>query len=305
MNNIPITYQQQMLYNFHGVVPYDVAGQDNLSIEAYKWILYNKLNAVFKFKLPKLWKLNWFRYWLFRFGSIGAIYTNKYGWIVQPYSVSKLDFQYNPAEIRVTNSYLQDTYIGRIGVNACIIKCFDDFASFDSIVTRYAEMLALAEKDININFMNVNSAYLFEAENKKKSQELQTAFDDASRGKPLVVINENVLKGKDFKPFIPNLKERFLVTDLLEARRGIINAFLTDIGIRNVSVQKKERLTQGETNENNDETRAIADVVLENLQDSFKEFTKLSGLEASVSLRYPFTTNQNVSRETSQAKEVK
>lgn len=298
MSREPITYRQNQAMHYFNIQPSSVEGKYNISVERYKRYLYTEAASVFKFTFPKWWAKNWFRYWLFHCGSICAIYTDDYGWIPQPYTVMNYDYQYNPRDILVSNAYLKDTtYGGRIGVNAVIFKLMDDYMGIDDLTTQYAVLLAQTERSLNVNLMNSNISYLFEAESKKQSMEIQKAYSQASHGKPLVMLNKDVMQNKELKPLLSLGKNGFFSDTILEVRRGIVNEYLTKIGIRNVSVQKKERLTQGETNENNDETRSIVEIMVENLQEGFEEFRKLSGLDASVSLRYSY--EQNVSRETS------
>lgn len=294
MNNTPHAYQpidyarQQYVSHFN-TQPSAVKGLWNAGTQFYKRLLYNKVYSCYEFELPQDWALNWFRFWLFHYGSIGVVYSHEYGWVCQPYSPLYYDYQYQPSTIVVANSHFKKVIYGQIGENAYIIRCFDDFYGFDSIVTRYAEMLAQCDRSINVNLMNSNVSYVFEAKSKKNAQEIKTAYQKATEGEPLVVVNEKVLDGNSLVPLIPQVKNNFIAPSILESRRAIINAFLTEIGIRNVSVQKKERLTSGETNENNDETRAIVSVVYENLKYSMERTNEISGLNLRVNLRYDYT----------------
>lgn len=291
-HNMPITNTEQSWFNYFNMSPSTVKGQLNSSVEYNKRVLYNKIYSVFEFEISKYWHMNWFRYWLFQYGSIAVIYTKQYGWICGPWSVIQLDVEYQPKVILVSNSHLDKPAIGEIGVNAAIIHLFDDYCGYESIVCRYAELLSNVEKSLNVNLFNTNVSFFAEAENKKKAEEIYEAYSEASTGKPFVVIGTKVLKGEPLKPLLPNSKQNFLSTDLLEVRRGVMNAFLTEVGIRNVSVQKKERLTQGEYAENNDETQALTSVAFDNLKKSMETANKVSGLNLSVRLRYTYTETE-------------
>lgn len=295
MNN-PINFQQEMLHDFFNIQPSSVKGKANLGTAYHKRYLYQKLYSVFEFHLPREWALNWFRWWLFHFGSIAVVYTRRYGWIAQPYSIIDIDYQYNPREILVYNSFIKQEVHGLVGYNCGIVHLLDDYFSLDDIVTHYAEMLAQVERSVNVNLMNSNVTLLAKAINKGQAEDIKNAYEQATEGNPLVVINKDLLGEADMMNMIPNVSQNFITLDLMNARRAIVNAFLTDIGIRNVSVQKKERLVSGETEENNDETRALATVIYENIEYDFEYINRLSGLDLSVDLRYDYS---NVSRETS------
>lgn len=305
-NHTPITFQTEMIRDYFNIQPSQVKGRANMGTEYYKRILYNKVYSVFEFGLPDDWYLNWFRFWLFHYGSIGVVYSHKYGWICQPYSIAKINYQYQPKVILVYNTWIQQPVYGEIKVNAGIVHLFDDYYGVDDIVTRYAEMLAQCDKSVNINLMNSNLAVLFEAESNKQANDIKQAYGRATAGEPLVTINKNVMQGKQLTTLFPSPRNNFIALDLMETRRAVMNAFLTEIGIRNVSVQKKERLTAGENSENNDETKALITVMYEHMTECFDYINKLSGLNLSVKFRYDYDTdtdsavsNDNVSRETS------
>lgn len=296
MNNIPFTYIDQMCMSGFQLEPREVRGQFTTATDYYKWILYNKIYSCYKFSLPKHWSLRWFRWWLFQYGSIAVAYSKEFGWICQPYSITDLDYQYQPLKILIYNALIEEKIECTVGVDCNIITCFDNYCGFEPIVRRYAELLAQTEKDVNINLMNSNVNSFFEAESNKEATEIKTAYEEATSGKPFTIIKKNLI-GQEKKSLFPDVKKNFIATDLMELRRAIISAFLTEIGIPNVSVQKKERLTQGEYQENNDETKAIATVVYENIKEGFDVMNGIADLGLAVEYRY------NVSRETSEGGE--
>lgn len=291
MNN-PINFEDQNLLNFFNLQPSSVKGANNGAVCFYKRMLWTKLYSVFKFTLPDSWKLNYFRFWLFQFGSIAVIYTEKFGWICQPYSIIEKDLYFNPKKIQVYNQFIDSPKVGVIGVNSGIINLMDDFFGLDDLVTRYAEMLAQADKDININLMNANVTAAFEVESKKQADEVKEAYGRATTGEPMITINKDLMQGSKVTTLLPNVKNNFVATDLLTVRRGIINAFLTEIGIRNANMDKKERLNSQEVSENNDETKAIISVIYDNLKKAMEDINAISGLGLDVEFRYDYAAQE-------------
>lgn len=282
---------EQMFMEYFNTKPTQIKGTANSNVQENKRLLYTKLFSCYEFTLPETWALNWFRFWLFVYGSIGVVYTKELGWIAQPYSIEQLDWQFQPWKIYFSNTFLKTEKRGIVGVNAGIVHIMDDYYGLDDLVTKYAVMLSECEKSININLMNANVALFAEAENKKQAQDIKEAYAQATTGKPLVVINGNVLQGKQFNTLFQNVRNNFIAPEILELRRGIISAFLTEIGIRNVAVQKKERLTQGEYSENNDETKAIISVIYDNITSGFDTINSLSNLNLGVKLRYDYISS--------------
>lgn len=288
----PIMYQQQELINYFNLQPSEVKGRYNTATEFNKRYLYTKVYSTLKFTIPESWDMNFFRFWLFRYGSIGIIYTNEFGWVAQPYSVDELQLYYNPRKITVYNQFIKKPKTGIIGINAGIIRIMDDYFGLDDIVTKYAEMLAQIDRSINVNLMNCNVTALFEADSKKQADEVKGAYGDATTGKPLVVINKEVMNGKQITTLLPNVGNNYIVDKLLTARRSIINAFLTEIGIRNANYEKKERLNSAEVEENNDETKAIITVIYENVKKCMETINTFSDLNLDVELRYSYTDRE-------------
>lgn len=288
MSNAPIMFDQDMILNHFNIQPSQVKGRANAGVEYYKRLLYAKLYSTLDFTLPETWKKNYFRFWLFHCGSIGVVYTSEFGWVCQPYSILKLDLYFNPKVIEVYNQFIKTPKIGAIGVNAGIIKCMDDYFGLDDIVTRYATDLAQCDRSIEVNLMNSNVTAFFKAKNKKDADAVKEAYAKATTGEPFVVINKEVMDDEGIDTLLPNIKNNFIVNDLLQARRGILNAFLTEIGIRNANYDKKERLNSQEVNENNDETSAVITVIYDNIKKSMEEVNEVSGLNLDVSLHYDY-----------------
>ena len=285
----PVMFGQEMLLNHFNLQPSEVKGRANAGVEFYKRLLYTKLYSTLDFTLPETWKKNYFRFWLFHLGCLGVVYTNEYGWICQPFSVVKLDLYYNPKVIEVYNQFIKTPKIGAVGINAGIIKCMDDYFGLDDIVTRYATDLAQCDRSIEVNLMNSNVTAFFKAKSKKEADAIREAYGQATTGKPLVIINKEVMGDDEgIETMLPNMKNNFLVNDLLQARRGILNAFLTEIGIRNANYDKKERLNSQEVNENNDETSAVISVIYDNIKKSMEEVNRISGLGLDVKLHYDY-----------------
>jgi len=294
--NEPIMFGQEQALDYFNMQPSEVKGRANAGTEYYKRLLYTKLFSTLKFTIPESWKLNYFRFWLFHFGSIAVVYTNEFGWVCQPYSIEKLDLYYQPAVILVNNQFVENK-VGVIGYNSGIIKCMDDYFGLDDVVTRYATDLAQCDRSIEVNLMNSNVTAFFKATDKKNAEAIKEAYGQATMGKPFVVVNKEALGDESIETLLPNIKNNFIVTDLLTARRGILNAFLTEIGIRNANYDKKERLNSQEVNENNDETSANISVIYDNIKKSMDIINEFSGLGLDVEYVYDYSEEEGTDNE--------
>lgn len=281
----PITFNQQMLSDYFQLQPAWVKGRYNAETEMERRYLYNNIFSVFDFKLPKSWPMNYFRYFLFYFGSIASIYTKEFGWICQPYGVEKIDLYYQPSRIIVYNQFLKSSKNGIIGLNAEIIRIMDDYAGLDDLVACYATQLANIDKSVSINLMNANVTLYAEAENKKQADSIREAYSLATTGQPFVAINSSLLGGKQLSSLIANPKGNLIVMELEQARQEILNRFLRRVGIRTANYDKRAQMSDDEIRQSDQETCSICSVILENLEECFSRLNQISGLELSVRLR--------------------
>lgn len=296
--NMPTTYEQNSMSQYWVQQPSTVEGQNTSATLYEKRYLYQLIFSRFKFGLPKDWNLNFFRFWLFSWGSIAVMYTREYGWICAPYSVSQINMYWNPKEIVITNSYLANPKYGVIGVNSGIIKLFDDYGGMDDIVRHYAVKLAQIDRCIDVNLMNANVTKYFEARNKKHAQEIKDLYAQSTQGEPLVIANESVTKGKQIETLYKDIKSDYIVNDLLQSKRTIINEFLTKIGIANANYDKRERLNTDEVNQNNEETKAMINVIYDNIKEGIAEINAISGLGITVELTERGDSNDTATDDT-------
>ena len=296
--NMPITYEQNSMSQYWVQQPGTVEGQNTSATLYEKRYLYQLIFSRFKFGLPKDWNLNFFRFWLFSWGSIAVMYTREYGWICAPYSVSQINMYWNPKEIVITNSYLTNPKYGVIGVNSGIIKLFDDYGGLDDLVRHYAVKLAQIDRCIDVNLMNANVTKYFEARNKKHAQEIRDLYAQSTQGEPLVVANESVTKGKQIDTLYKDIKTTYIVNDLLQSKRTIINEFLTKIGIANANYDKRERLNTDEVNQNDEETKAMINVIYDNIKEGIAEINAISGLGITVELTERGDSNDTATDDT-------
>ena len=73
------------------------------------------------------------------------------------------------------------------------------------------------------------------------------------------------------------MRSDYIADKLEDLRRALVNDFLTEIGINNANLSKRERLNSDEVNANNEEVLALSLVALENMNDGFKRLNELMG----------------------------
>ncbi len=285
----PIDFQTQMYLNEYQIKPAAVKGQRNLDINVYKRYLWYQIYSVFKFKLPKDWELNWFRFFLFRTGSIGVIYVDG-KWVCNPYSITKYGLYYKPTNIECVSQFWTGTRKGIIGLNAGIIRLLDDWWTLEDLVNKYAYMLSQCDHSVDVNLLNQNPSLIAYAKSKKEADEIKEAYSRATQGEPIVLMNKDIqLNGDIGTEFDTPLK----TNEILLSWQTITHRFLTAIGIKNSNYDKKERLTTDEVAENNDETSANVHIMRDNLDATIEEVNNVTQLGLGYELRYDYENKES------------
>ena len=287
-------FEQNMLKNYYGLAPVNVRGKNNWNNLYQKRYLLNKLYAKFKFKLPEDFELNAFRFILLYAGTIGIFkkdqpffahwFTEEWNIYYNPYKVSS---QVIAGDASLVNKYHLKGQV--VDKDCVILKCFDDFHGFADIMNDYAETLASYDKAIKVALMNSNVNLASFAKDKKQAEEIRTAYASATEGEPLIIFDKGLEPEDKEKLLVPltNHDTTALLDKLLTTRRMVVNNFLTEIGIENANINKKERLNTDEVNANNEEVTAIINVVYENIKKGFDKANELFGLNMSVELVEP------------------
>jgi len=296
-------YEERMYQCYNSLQPQSVKGQNNVEARFHRRYLYNKIESCLDFDFKSLnWDLNAFRFLLLRFGSVCIFNHPKYGWVFGCWSPRTQHIYFNPSTwtFQFINYSAVNDGVELIGddTNSVIVKMFDDFLGFDDLVASYSVKLALLDRLIETASMNANVNLVAYAKSKKEAETIKTAYSQATKGEPLVLINRNI---KDKLSENEHLLEPFTNHDtalsmdrLLTSRRTILNSFLTEIGIKNANFQKKERLITDEVNSNNEEVSSNITIAYDNIKKGFDKFNALSGIGITVDLHYDYEVDNDI-----------
>lgn len=294
MNNFDY-YQTNNIINSLQV-PTTVHVQNNATAAYFRRYLLEKAISVFKWELPKEWNKDYFLYVLYSMGYIAVIDTEKYGVIPQFGTVSGYNLYYAPADFMLSNPLI-GTKKYTIGKDCELIKLQGNYNGIMDMIGFYAGKLALLSEAIDANLINSKSSVVFFAKNKTAAASLKKMYDEISSGNPASVIDKELLDENGNPTWIffqQNLKQNYLVSDMLADMRKIENQFCTDLGLPNSNTEKKERLTDDEVNSNNTETISRADLWLERLQECCNKVNTMFDINISVDWRYNPDESNNV-----------
>ena len=279
--NVPF---DDLLRNFFAKKPKDVDGVANTSSLYYR----NKLFRLFLQRyviegMPQTWEFDYFNEHLFLDGVIGVTDTTA-GVLALKCGLTGIGIFEQPTKTIYANSVLGN-FERTIGEDCEIIRLQYNYQGIGWILDRYATLLAMCDSSIAVNLMNTKVTWIFGATDKTQAETFKAIYDEITMGNPAVFTsNQNVGNLKE-QMFVMPAKQNFIADDVQLLKRKILNEFLTDIGINNTNLDKRERLTDDEVNANNDEVLANIYHWYDNINGGISKVNKMFGLSLSCKIR--------------------
>lgn len=287
--NITVPFQD-LLNQFFARKPSDVDGVANTSHLYYREFLLKKILSRFEFDgIPSGWELDYFLEHLFLDGKL-CITDTAMGVLPLKCGLTGIGVFEQPTTAIIANPVLGNLE-RTIDVDCAVVRIQYNYGGAGWIINRYATMLAMCDSAVAVNLMNTKVTYVFKANSKTQAATMQKMYDDITMGKPAVFVGDNGALSNE-NVFVMPAKQNFIADDVQLLKRKIINEFLTEIGINNTNLDKRERLTDDEVNANNDEVLANIQHWYDNISDGIEKANKLFNLNLSVKVR-EFGGDQN------------
>ena len=255
----------------------------------FRRYLLQKAIAVFKWKMPDTWAKNYFLYVLYTWGYIAVINTDKFGVIPQACSLMGYDVFYQPTNAVISNPLLTGILQPRIDVQCALIKLQPDYGGIMDKINFYADMLALSAETAGTNLFNSKLAFVFASQNKSGAESFKKMYDKIASGEPAVFVDKDLFddEGKpNWTMFNQDLRNSYIVGDIMEDMRKWEQKFCSDLGIPNSNTEKKERLITSEVESNNIEVKLWGDLALEELKKGCKKASEMFNINLDVAWRY-------------------
>ena len=290
----PVYYDHLNAYNSM-ISPSTIHASNTALAWYFRRYLLQKAMSVFRWRLPKQWAENYFLYVLYCWGYVAIVETDKYGIIPQGCTLSGYDVFYQPTNAVISNPLLSGIIEPKIynsditGAQCTVIKLCPDYGGIMDKINFYADMMALSAETAGTNLLNSKLAYVFAAQSKTQAESFKKLFDSFASGEPASFIDKSLFN-EDGSPnwmmFNQNLRDTYIVGDIMEDMRKWELKFCTDLGIPNANTDKKERLITSEVESNDVEVKTWADTALDCLQDGCKKTRELFGIDIRVGYRY-------------------
>ena len=281
MKNIPFS---DLIDNFFARRPKDVDGVANTSAMYYRAKLLRLILQRFDFQnIPDTWELDYFLTHLFVDGTICVTDTSA-GVLALKCGLTGIGIYEQPTECIIANPVLGN-FRRTIGEDCEIIRIQYDYMGVGWIIERYATLLAMCDSGIAVNLLNTKATYVFGATSKQQAETFKAIYDKITMGEPAVFTTTDNAGLMKEQLFTMPAKENYIADDVQLLKRKIVNEFLTDIGINNTNLDKRERLTNDEVNANNDEVLANIQHWYDNIIEGITKANKMFGLDISCNIR--------------------
>ena len=277
--------------NYYKMAPKSVEGIENAQTARYYTELLELVNSCFIFSgIPDTVDENMMREIFISYTPLCIFDSQTQGILCLPAAFSGQDVYYRPTQFTISNpavTYHGDLYWseyspdGASGVLIYINRYRSYFDNLHHTLLRYAEKLAQIDRSINVNLMNSAVAMVFRASSDAELKSFQEMYDAITHGKPAVFQRKGRYDDGEWAIF-NNVRNTFIVPDLLHARRTIINEFLNFIGINTANTDKRERLNSDEVHANDGERFGHISEWKRNMEECFQRANKRFGLNISV-----------------------
>lgn len=281
-----------MYYNYYRLymAPPYMNNQPNASMDYWENSLMQRLTALIKFEgLPEKspdqygWDEDALKYGLFLIGFLAVFRSKSYGVVPQPATLTGFSLQYQPSHVMVATPYFQFKDPIQIGVDCELLKVTPDYTSLFPIVTKYAAELKEIDTSIRSASRNSRLAYALVAAGDKGARTMKAIREKIINGDDVIIDEKLMRDKKDPKQppwfqFDRDLKNNYILGDLLDDRRKTLVDFYREIGVRMVD-DKKERMITSEVEAGNAETFIRAEVWIETLKESCDKINKMFGTD--------------------------
>lgn len=271
-----------LVRNFFARKPKDVSGIANTSAMYYRQWMLKKLFGRFEFSgIPDTWDMDYMLTALFIDGLF-CITDTDMGVLPLQCGVTGVNVFNHPTEAIIANPVLGN--LRRIIDEDCaIVKLQFDYRGVGYMLDRYSVLLSMCDSAISVNLLNSKVTFIGLASSKAQSESMKKMYDMISMGEPAVFVNEDAINQEKF--FFNNVKQNFVAEDVQILKRKIVNEFLSEIGINNANLDKRERLNAEEVNANNEEMYCNVEHWLENIAEGLDSANRLYDMGLGVKLK--------------------
>lgn len=275
-----------------GIQPASVKAQRTRGVAYYKRRLLQVLEGQFVLNVPEEWDEDYLLDNLLIEGKVVVTDTDA-GILPLRAGISGFNVFGKPVDVQIANPVLGNLE-RKVGVDSVVIYLNGGgaygawYRGVDEILRRYAQKLASCDQSIDVGLMNTRVSAIFNCATSKQAETAKAMYDKISMGEPAVFMRKEGFANSDDGSMIPEflpVKNAYVVDLIQEEKRLIMEEFLTEIGINNLNIRKRERSTTDEINANNEELICSVARWQENLDKSCRQIKNMFGIDCSIKIR--------------------
>lgn len=246
--------------------------------------------------LPESMDSRYLEQCLYYNGQASLLYDKKYGFINTKCAGSGNINIYGLPDRLNCFSYgykqMRELYVGLNKINPkekdeeCILVMNNvDRTPTAGSMELFAWRLYLAQRSCDVNISAQRFPVMIVGDEKQRLM-LENLYNQYNGNQPFIFGNKNQLNDDILKAI--NTEAPYVADKLTKYKKEIWNEALTFLGINNMSITKKERLTENESNENNELVNLNLQAMLAPRMRACREFNEkygLTGTDKEISVR--------------------
>ena len=141
-----------------------------------------------------------------------------------------------------------------------------------------------------MSLINNKFGFFLGAKNKAMGESLKKMMDKINRGEPLVIFDSKMAddpnsKDVPWQSWERDLKKTYITTEQLADFKTILHQFDSEIGIKTLPIEKKERMIDAEARATDDDAISRSELWIRTFNESAKAVNKRFGLNLSMKRR--------------------
>lgn len=244
--------------------------------------------------LPKSMNSRYIEMCLYYNGQCAFLKDKEYGFINTKAAASgEINIYGLPTKINCFSYNYQKTrtlYTGLTQNSKEYNECILVMNNFDRLPTAgsmelFAYRLYNAERTCDVN-LNAQRTPVIIAVDEKQRLMMENLYNQYNGNQPFIFGDKSQLTDIPIKAI--STEAPYVLDKISDYKKEIWNEALTYLGINNISVKKKERLTENESNENNELVNLNLFAMLEPRKQACREFNEkygLTGTDKEISVR--------------------
>jgi hypothetical protein len=151
------------------------------------------------------------------------------------------------------------------------------------IVEHYAERLALAQQAFDTNLLWANIPYIFQVSSDETRLSIEKMFADIFSGKPFTIVDNSLFTDNKDRAGLPS-GIPFIGKELIDVQNEIMMKFRESVGFNTAGVDKAERVNTLEIKSNDQHTKSVLQIMLEQRQIACEAINDFFGQSVTVNI---------------------